>query len=140
MIDFGIFDGIIPEPAGGAHTDPMAAFPAIREHILATWEGMRNMSEEECRMQRYAKFRAIGEYIGEEDAEDGAGGAAESAKFRSALQQESNVQVPDQPPGLNDGMLAFGGMLQGLDLKDDEDLGEAQSVAEALQDQMQQNS
>ncbi len=140
MIDFGIFDGVIPEPAGGAHTDPMAAFPAIREHVLAAWEGMRNMSEEECRVQRYAKFRAIGEFTGAEDAEGSAGGPAESAKFSSALQQESNVQVPDQPPGLNDGMLALGGMLQGLDLTNDEDLGEAQSVTEALQDQMQQNS
>ena len=117
-----------------------SAFPAIREHILSTWEGMRNMSEEECRVQRYAKFRAIGEYTGAEDAEGGAGGSAESEKFRSALQRESNVQVPDQPPGLNDGMLAVGGMLQGLDLKDDEDLGDSHSVAKALQDQMQQNS
>ena len=30
-------DEKIPEPLGAAHTDPMAAFPAIRKAILDNW-------------------------------------------------------------------------------------------------------
>ena len=131
MVNFGIFDDIIPEPAGGAHVDPMASFPAIREYILAAWDGMRGLSEEECRMQRYAKFRSIGEFIGDEGT---SAPGSESSEFISALQQVSNVQVPEQPPGLKDGMLAVGGVLQSLDLEKDEDLGDAGGVAEVLQD------
>ena len=34
MIKLGIADDIIKEPAGAAHSDPMATFPAIKEAIL----------------------------------------------------------------------------------------------------------
>ena len=34
LINFGVMDEIIPEPLGGAHSDPMASFPYIKEAIL----------------------------------------------------------------------------------------------------------
>jgi acetyl-CoA carboxylase alpha subunit len=37
LVDFGVMDGIIPEPSGGAHADPMAAFPAIKTAITDLW-------------------------------------------------------------------------------------------------------
>lgn len=37
LVNFGVMDGIIPEPSGGAHADPMAAFPAIKTAITDLW-------------------------------------------------------------------------------------------------------
>ena len=34
LINFGVMDEIIPEPLGGAHSDPMASFPYIKEALL----------------------------------------------------------------------------------------------------------
>ncbi len=38
LIKFGVMDTIIPEPLGGAHADPLAAFPKIKETIMATYK------------------------------------------------------------------------------------------------------
>jgi hypothetical protein len=37
LVKFGVMDEIIPEPLGGAHSDPMAAFPYIKEAIMKTY-------------------------------------------------------------------------------------------------------
>lgn len=37
LVNFGVMDGVIPEPSGGAHADPMAAFPAIKTAITDLW-------------------------------------------------------------------------------------------------------
>ena len=37
LVKFRIMDEIIPEPLGGAHSDPMAAFPAIKDAIMNTY-------------------------------------------------------------------------------------------------------
>ncbi len=37
LVKFRIMDEIIPEPLGGAHSDPMAAFPAIKDAIMSTY-------------------------------------------------------------------------------------------------------
>ena len=37
LVKFRIMDEIIPEPLGGAHSDPMAAFPAIKDAIINTY-------------------------------------------------------------------------------------------------------
>lgn len=37
LIKFKIMDEIIPEPLGGAHSDPMGAFPAIKEAIMRNY-------------------------------------------------------------------------------------------------------
>lgn len=34
LINFGVMDEVIPEPLGGAHGDPMASFPYIKEALL----------------------------------------------------------------------------------------------------------
>ncbi len=38
LIKFKVMDEVIPEPLGAAHSDPMSAFPAIREAVLRTWK------------------------------------------------------------------------------------------------------
>ena len=34
LLQFKVMDDIIPEPLGGAHSDPMASFPAIKDAIM----------------------------------------------------------------------------------------------------------
>ncbi len=38
LVKFGVMDTVIPEPLGGAHADPLAAFPRIKEAILNTYK------------------------------------------------------------------------------------------------------
>ena len=37
LVRFGVFDHIIPEPLGGAHRDPMLAFPEIKKALMDVW-------------------------------------------------------------------------------------------------------
>ncbi len=60
LMRFGIIDGIIPEPVGGAHRDPDVAIEAAGKAIAAALQSMSNMSREELRDARAAKFLAIG--------------------------------------------------------------------------------
>jgi len=62
LVKYGIMDEIIPEPLGGAHSDPMGAFPAIKEAIMRNYHHYAQLSEEEIKLDRYAKFRALGHY------------------------------------------------------------------------------
>ena len=60
LMKFGIIDGIIPEPLGGAHRDPAAAIAATGAAIAAALEQMGNLSRDQLRESRAAKFLAIG--------------------------------------------------------------------------------
>ncbi|HLH50371.1 MAG TPA: acetyl-CoA carboxylase carboxyltransferase subunit alpha [Roseiarcus sp.] len=60
LLKFGIIDGIIAEPLGGAHRDPPAAIAATGEAIAGALEQLGNMSAEQLREARAAKFLAIG--------------------------------------------------------------------------------
>jgi acetyl-CoA carboxylase carboxyl transferase subunit alpha len=62
LIRLGVMDEVIPEPLGGAHADPMAAFPAVREAIMKTYHHYKGMTEEEIKLDRYLKFRRLGMY------------------------------------------------------------------------------
>ena len=63
LIKFGIIDSIVPEPVGGAHRDPEAAVAATGRAIGAALDSLGNMSREELREARAAKFLAIGRKI-----------------------------------------------------------------------------
>ncbi len=60
LLKFGIIDAIVPEPVGGAHRDPEAAIAATGCAVGAALEALGNMSREELREARAAKFLAIG--------------------------------------------------------------------------------
>ena len=57
---FGIIDGIITEPVGGAHRDPAAAIAAAGEGVAAAFAGLKGLDRETVRRQRRDKFLAIG--------------------------------------------------------------------------------
>jgi hypothetical protein len=45
-------DEVIPEPLGGAHSDPVAAFPHIKSAIMGTFRHYENMTEREIQLDR----------------------------------------------------------------------------------------
>ena len=62
LVKLKVMDEIVPEPLGAAHTDPMGAFPAVREAILRHWRELQPLSPVQMRADRYMKFRHIGVY------------------------------------------------------------------------------
>jgi acetyl-CoA carboxylase carboxyl transferase subunit alpha len=57
---FGIIDGTITEPVGGAHRDPAAAIAATGEVLKAALNEFRGLDRETVRRKRRDKFLAIG--------------------------------------------------------------------------------
>ena len=57
---FGIIDGIVTEPVGGAHRDPAAAIASAGRAIAAAIASLGNLSHEQIREHRAQKFLAIG--------------------------------------------------------------------------------
>jgi acetyl-CoA carboxylase carboxyl transferase subunit alpha len=57
---FGIIDGIVTEPVGGAHRDPAAAIAATGEVVAAAFAELKGLDRETVRRQRRDKFLAIG--------------------------------------------------------------------------------
>lgn len=62
LVKFGVMDEIVTEPLGGAHADPVSAFPYIRDAILRNFAHYANMTGEEIKLDRYTKFRKLGEF------------------------------------------------------------------------------
>ncbi|RME35135.1 MAG: acetyl-CoA carboxylase carboxyltransferase subunit alpha [Deltaproteobacteria bacterium] len=54
-----VIDDIIPEPAGGAHTDHEAAAQNVKAYLKKHLDDLRGLSAEELVEQRYQKFRAM---------------------------------------------------------------------------------
>ena len=63
LLKFGIIDAIVPEPLGGAHRDPEATVTAVGGAIAAAFEQLGNMSRDDLREARAAKFLAMGRKI-----------------------------------------------------------------------------
>ncbi|MBE9117875.1 acetyl-CoA carboxylase carboxyl transferase subunit alpha [Lusitaniella coriacea LEGE 07157] len=60
--DLGILDQILPEPASGAHADPLGAAAILKEALIHNLEHLLNLSAEQRRNLRYQKFRQIGKF------------------------------------------------------------------------------
>src|SRR5882757_5285756 len=57
---FGIIDGVVTEPIGGAHRDPAAAIASTGEAIANALAELKGFDRETIRRQRRDKFLAIG--------------------------------------------------------------------------------
>jgi acetyl-CoA carboxylase carboxyl transferase subunit alpha len=55
-----IVDTILPEPIGGAHTDPKAMFEVVKNYLVETLESLDGIPSELLLERRYQKFRAMG--------------------------------------------------------------------------------
>jgi acetyl-CoA carboxylase carboxyl transferase subunit alpha len=60
--ELGIIDGIIPEPAGGAHHDHQAAAANLKAGILTALDQLESLPVQKLLQQRYEKFRAFGQF------------------------------------------------------------------------------
>ena len=60
--ELGIIDEIVPEPEGGAHTDPREAAIALQVALVRQLAGIGKSSTKKLVQNRYKKFRNMGEY------------------------------------------------------------------------------
>lgn len=63
MQGFGLIDGIIEEPLGGAHRNPEWMFETLKNRILDELEPLMKMSPEERINERIDKFSNMGEVV-----------------------------------------------------------------------------
>jgi acetyl-CoA carboxylase carboxyl transferase subunit alpha len=63
LIKFGIIDGVISEPLGGAHRDPAAAIASTGQAISDALNSLHNMGADELRNARAEKYLAMGRKI-----------------------------------------------------------------------------
>jgi acetyl-CoA carboxylase carboxyl transferase subunit alpha len=61
----GLIDGVVPEPAEGAHTDPNKAAEFVKEAIVKALAELAPMSREALIEDRYKKFRSMGNFFAE---------------------------------------------------------------------------
>lgn len=71
--ELGIIDVVVPEPTGGAHTNPEEAARQLRRVLLQELAELQSRSTRRLVKNRYKKFRNMGEY---------------SSHFRTAITRE----------------------------------------------------
>ena len=62
LLGLKLVEEIIPEPLGGAHRDPATAAAALKAALLTNLRELIAMTPEALLEQRYAKFRAMGQF------------------------------------------------------------------------------
>jgi len=62
VYEFGLVDGVIPEPRGGAHRDPQATIAAVKEQILVALRELMELPVDVLVEQRYQKYNKMGHY------------------------------------------------------------------------------
>jgi len=58
--EFGLVDGVLPEPLGGAHRDPSLIYATVTETISAAITALKEIPMKKLLEQRYEKFRGMG--------------------------------------------------------------------------------
>ena len=59
-LKLGVIDAVVPEPEGGAHTDPDEAARLLGEALQSSVEDLEGVQGEELRRKRRARFRSLG--------------------------------------------------------------------------------
>jgi acetyl-CoA carboxylase carboxyl transferase subunit alpha len=59
-LELGVIDAIVPEPPGGAHTDPDRAAELLAESLRESLDELADVPGEELRRRRRARFRSLG--------------------------------------------------------------------------------
>jgi acetyl-CoA carboxylase carboxyl transferase subunit alpha len=60
MLQFGLVDGVIPEPLGGAHWDYDEAAALLKNYLIPTIQALKQIPAEERVQQRIEKFGKMG--------------------------------------------------------------------------------
>ena len=61
-LELGVIDSIVPEPEGGAHTDPDEAARLLGEALRDALDELEPIPADELKRTRRAKFRSLGVY------------------------------------------------------------------------------
>jgi acetyl-CoA carboxylase carboxyl transferase subunit alpha len=62
LLQLGVVDAIIPEPQGGAHTDPGVTCQRVGDAIEGALRDLERLSPKDLTARRYQKFRALGAF------------------------------------------------------------------------------
>jgi acetyl-CoA carboxylase carboxyl transferase subunit alpha len=62
LLALGVVDAIIPEPLGGAHTDPASTCQRVGESIAPALAGLERLTIQELLARRYQRFRSLGAF------------------------------------------------------------------------------
>jgi acetyl-CoA carboxylase carboxyl transferase subunit alpha len=62
LLELGLVDEIVPEPLGGAHTNPDVMAETLRDSLIKHLDALSKLRPEERLKQRYAKFRSFGHF------------------------------------------------------------------------------
>jgi acetyl-CoA carboxylase carboxyl transferase subunit alpha len=62
LLALGVVDEIVPEPPGGAHTDPDATCRRVGDAVERALQELSRLSTQELLARRYEKFRGLGRF------------------------------------------------------------------------------
>ncbi len=62
LLDLGVIDEVIPEPEGGAHTNPIEAAELVGSAIIRSLGEVLSADPRDLVEKRYERYRAIGKY------------------------------------------------------------------------------
>ena len=71
LLASGIVEEVIPEPAGGAHSDWDAAAEAVKASLERNLEELLKLDPNDLVEQRWEKYEAIGAWVEDSDQADG---------------------------------------------------------------------
>ena len=63
MLDFGLIDGIVTEPIGGAHSDPEKMAKALKKHIKTELGELTQIKPADLIQGRLDKYDAMGQFV-----------------------------------------------------------------------------
>lgn len=92
LLEQKLVDEIIPEPLGGAHTNPAAAAAALKSALIKQLDELCGLSGAERLKKRYEKFRAHGHFL------EKSPGPAEKAAARKTPKRAAQA-APVAPAG-----------------------------------------
>ena len=62
MMGFGLIDGVIQEPVGGAHAEPEKMMRSLKKHMKSQLEELMTLDSEELVSTRIAKYEKMGNF------------------------------------------------------------------------------
>jgi acetyl-CoA carboxylase carboxyl transferase subunit alpha len=63
MYEFGLIDGVVKEPLGGAHTDPETMAKTLKKHLKQQLTRLRKIDADTLIESRIQKFRNMGKFM-----------------------------------------------------------------------------
>lgn len=62
LLQLGLVDQILPEPVGGAHSNPLETAATLKQALLDNLAVLTQMTRQQLKEERYQKFRKMGIY------------------------------------------------------------------------------